>query len=194
MQLIRMFSTDSFKGTRNYLNTQKKFEIIRTVIYFGISLSLFAAGWITTGSKMNLLTIVAVLGCLPACKSAVQMIMFLRYKSLSAQAAEEISSHCNGLSQLYDMIFTSYEKNFSIGHMTVKGNTIIGYTEDPKLEEKAFYRHIDQVLKTDRHMHTSVKIFTDIRKYAERLEQLKELDTEEANTEDIIRTLKSVVL
>lgn len=194
MQLKRIFSTDSAKGTKNYLNTQKKYEIIRTVIYFGISFSLFAAGWITTGSKLNLLTIVAVLGCLPACKSTVQMIMFLRYRSLSRQAAEEIGRHSGKLAQLYDMVFTSYEKNFSIGHITVKGNTIIGYTEDPKLEEKAFYRHIDQVLKTDRHANASVKIFTDLKKYTDRLEQLKALDAEASNTEDIIRTLKSVAL
>ena len=64
MQLKRIFSTDSVKGTKNYLNTQKKYEIIRTVIYFAISLSLFAAGYIQTGRRGNLLGIVAVLGCL----------------------------------------------------------------------------------------------------------------------------------
>lgn len=194
MQLIRMFSADSYKGTQNYLNTQKKFEVIRTIVYFGISLSLFAAGWITTGTKLNLLTIVAVLGCLPACKSAVQMIMFLRYKSLSTQAADTIKSHSQGLSQVYDMIFTSYEKNFSVGHMAVKGNTLIGYTEQPGFEEKAFNSHIDQILKTDRHIHTSVKVFTDLKKYTERLDQLQKLDTEDSNTEDILATLKNVVL
>ena len=36
MQLKRLFSTDSVKGTRNYLNTQKKYEILRTVLYFAI--------------------------------------------------------------------------------------------------------------------------------------------------------------
>ena len=78
MQLKRLFSTDHVKGTRNYLNTQKKYEILRTVLYFSISLSLFAAGYIQTGSRGNLLSIVAVLGCLPASKSAVGAIMFFQ--------------------------------------------------------------------------------------------------------------------
>ena len=43
MQLKRMFSTDSFKGTRNYLHTQKRYEILRTVLYFIISLSPYPA-------------------------------------------------------------------------------------------------------------------------------------------------------
>ena len=97
MQLKRLFSTDHVKGTRNYLNTQKKYEILRTVLYFSISLSLFAAGYIQTGSRGNLLSIVAVLGCLPASKSAVGAIMFFRFQSCPEQAAAEIEQHVRGL-------------------------------------------------------------------------------------------------
>ena len=75
MKLIRMFSNDSVKGTENYLKTQKKYELLRTILYFGISLSLLIAGWVTTKSRANLLTIVAILGCLPASKSLVSTIM-----------------------------------------------------------------------------------------------------------------------
>ena len=73
MQFKRMFTTDAYRGTCGYLRTQKIYEILRTVLYFAISLSLFIAGWVSTGSRENLLTIVAVLGCLPACKSLVEM-------------------------------------------------------------------------------------------------------------------------
>ena len=45
MQFKRMFSTDAYKGTSGYLRTQKNYEILRTVLYFAISLSLFLAGW-----------------------------------------------------------------------------------------------------------------------------------------------------
>lgn len=194
MKISRMFFNHSFKGTKNYLNTQKKYEVMRTVIYFGISFSLFAVGWITSGTKMNLLTIVAVLGCLPASKSTVQMIMYLRYRSLSADTAQTIEKYADGLSVLYDLVLTSYEKNYNVGHLAVKGNTIIGYTQDSKFDEKAFYSHIDQILKKDNMKGTSVKIFSNLKKYTDRLEQLKELDTEETLNQSIMNTLKSVSL
>lgn len=194
MQIKRMFLSESFKGTKHYLNTQKKYEILRTVIYFGISLSLFAAGWITTGTKVNLLTIVAILGCLPASKSMVQMIMYLRYKSLSESTLQGIDSHSQNLSCLYDMVFTSYEKNYSVGHLAVKGNTIVGYTEDAKFDEKSFYTHIDQILKKDHIKGTSIKIFSDLKKYTDRLDQLQELDADESLNEAITDTLKCVSL
>lgn len=194
MQLFRMFSNDKFKGTRNYLNSQKKYEVLRTIIYFAISLSLFIAGYVTTKSRMNLLTIVAILGCLPASKSAVEMIMYLRYKSCSDENADKVEAHMGGLSGLYDMVFTSYEKNYRIAHITVKGNTICGFTEDTSFDEQAFYKHIEAILKADNFRDTSVKVFSDVQKYTNRLEQIKELDAAESNTEGILNTLRSVSL
>lgn len=194
MQLKRMFSTESFKGTRNYLQTQKKYEILRTVLYFAISLSLFIAGWVSTGSRENLLTIVAVLGCLPACKSLVEMIMFLRYKGCDEKKADRIADRAGKLTGLYDMVFTSYDKNFCIHHLTVCGNTICGYTDDRKFSEQAFYKHIQDILKKDNYREVSVKIFDDLEKYLNRMDQLKELPEQPELTAGICQTLKSVSL
>lgn len=190
----RIFSSESYRGSRDYLRIQTRYEILRTVLYFGISLSLFAAGYIATGDKMNLLTIVAVLGCLPASKSAVNMIMFLRYKGLGQEAAAQIVP-CEGeLTCLYDMVFTSYSRTFVVGHMAVKGNTVCGYSEKKDFPEKEFQVHLEPILKADGHKNVSIKIFTDPGKYAERLKQLQGLETEEGSTAGIVQTLKSVVL
>ncbi|MDE6924949.1 MAG: hypothetical protein K2P59_06755 [Acetatifactor sp.] len=194
MQLIRIFSTDKYKGSKNYLNSQKKYEIIRTLLYFGISISLFVAGYIQTGRKANLLTIVAVLGCLPASKSAVSVIMFLRFKSCGADAASEIEKHCQGLHVLYDMVFTSYQKNYVISHLAVQGNTVCGYSEKPDFQENDYYKHIDNILKMDGLKDVTVKVFTDLKKYTNRLEQMKDLEADEGRTDSVIATLKSVAL
>lgn len=194
MKLVRMFSTDNYKGQRNYLNSQKHYEILRTVIYFAISLSLFAAGWIQTGKRENLLTVVAVLGCLPACKSVIDMIMFLRFKSCSAENADKIEAHKEGLSGLFDVVFTSYEKNFSVDHITVRGKTICGFTSSDKFDEQAFYKHLDTMLKKDNFKDTTIKVFTNLKKYTDRLEQMKELPEDEALTEGIISTIKCISL
>lgn len=194
MQLKRMFTTTGVKGTKNYLDTQKKYEIIRTVVYFAISISLFVAGYIQTGEKANLLSIVAVLGCLPASKSAVGAIMFLRFHSLDGQAADQIEQHTDNLQCLYDMVFTSYKKNYVVGHLAVRDGNICGFSEDKKLEEQEFYKHISEILKLDGHQKVTVKIFTNLTKYMERLEQMKTLQPDEERTKAILGTLKSVAL
>lgn len=194
MKLKRLFSGESCKGMRNYLNSQKKYEIIRTVLYFAISLSLFAAGWITTKTRMNLLTLVAVLGCLPASKSAVGMIMYLKFYSCSETAAEEIAKNSQNLEGLYDLVFTSYHKNYLISHLTVKGKTICGYTEDSHFDEQSFYQHIGAVLKNDGFHDITIKIFTNLKKYTDRLQQLQTLENDTSYTNGILSTLKSVAL
>lgn len=194
MQFLRIFSGTNYKGTRNYLRTQKKYEIIRTIIYFGISLSLFVAGWVATKERINLLTVVAILGCLPASKSAVSMIMYLRYQGCNQENGDTIEAHIEGLDGMFDMVFTSYDKNYQVDHITVKGNTICGFTQDKKFEEQSFNKHISTILKAENYRDISIKIFSDMNKYIERLEQLKELDTDKTHTLGIMNTLKSVSL
>lgn len=195
MKIGRFFDTDDYKGTKNYLNSQKKYEIIRTIIYFGISISLYIAGYVTTKSNMNLLTVVAVLGCLPGCKSLVSMIMFFRFKSLSEETAVDIEKHAEGLESLYDMVFTTYDKTSYIGHMVLRGNTVIGYAlPQKKYDEAALVKHLTDTLALDGISGVSFKFFEDLNKYTQRMEQLKALDDNEKLNESVRKTLTSVSL
>lgn len=194
MQLKRLFSAAAARGSRNYLNTQKKYELIRTLLYFAISLSLFIAGYIQTKERANLLTVVAILGCLPASKSAVSAVMYFRFKSCGSQAADVIERHSEGLSCLFDMVFTSYKKNYCVAHLCVRGNTVCGFTESTGFDENEFYKHIGDILKMDGHKNVTVKIFDNLDKYTERLKQMRELETDEAKSQAILNTLKSVAL
>ena len=194
MSFKRMFTKDEVKGTRNYLSSQKKYEIIRTAIYFFIPLSLFAAGYITTHTRNNLLTLVAVLGCLPACKSLVEMIMHCRYKSLSADICDTIEDHAEGLTCLYDCVFTSRDKTYYVGHLAVCGNTIAGYLLSSNVSEMDGAKHLETCLKVDRYTGLTIKLYKDLDKYTERLDSLRELKTDDRNTKGIVSTLKAISL
>lgn len=236
MKLLRMFSTEKVKGSRNYLDSQKKYEVLRTALYFFIPLSLFAAGILQTQagylreagkidgflagilpasvgpagnaegfglfwmglknpkSRVNLLSIVAVLGLLPASKSLVSAIMFLRSHSLKGEAADLVEEASGNLTTLYDCVFTSYKINFAVGHLAVRGGTVCGYSEKPDFDENAFYKHIGDLLKLDGHKDVTVKIFTDLGKYTERLRQMASLEERPEKTAAVTATLKSVCL
>ena len=112
------------KGCFGYLKIQKKKEIIRTIFYFALSISIFLMGYVSTGSKLNLLTVVAVLGCLPASKSAVSMIMYIKAGQCSQECYEQLKPYTDGTFMLYDLYLTSYQKNFQISAMAIKNNTV----------------------------------------------------------------------
>lgn len=194
MHLSRVLSGENWKGTKGYLDSQRSYELVRTILLFSVSGLLFVAGWIGSGSRMNLLTVVAVLGCLPASKSMVSLIMFCRYHSLSEERAQEIKARAGALTQLFDLVFTGNEKNFQVDHMAIKGNTVCGYSGQKNFDEAMFDKHLSGILKADSLTGVSIKIFTDLQKYLARLEQMQELACDEKNTGAIAETLKSVSL
>ena len=63
------------KGSCGYIQYQKKKRLVVTFILFLIPLAIYATGYIQTKTRLNLFTVVAILGCLPACKSLVGLIM-----------------------------------------------------------------------------------------------------------------------
>lgn len=160
------------KGQYGYLKKQKLKTTILTILMFGVSLSLLLAGIKSTGSKKNLLTVVAILGCLPASKSAVSMIMFLKAKGCSEALKQKLEACSVSVTQLYDLIFTSYEKNYQVSHMVVTGHIVCGYSEDAKCETGACEKHLDQLLKRGGVKGVTVKIYKDLEQYLEGIHNL----------------------
>jgi len=194
MKLERFIFGEKYKGTRGYLRTQGHYLLAKTIILFAISAALLIAGIIATGTRKNWLTVAAILGCLPACKFAIDTFMYLRYRGCTPENADEIEARMGNLKGLYDVVFTSYEKNFCIAHLVVKGKTICGFTQEQTFDEQALTGHLERMLKNDSFSNVTIKIFTDLREYTERLEQLQTLDADETCTDGILETLKNISL
>lgn len=162
------------KGCYGYLPKQKKKEIAKTIAYFSLSLAIFAMGYFSTGTKTNLLTIVAVLGCLPASKSAVSMLMYWKAGICSASCYREVKPYeeTGDTLLLYDLYLTSYLKNFQISVMAIKNNALCGYTEDAKCDLNAGEKHIAEMLQQNGYSGLTVKLFADLSKFTERLGQM----------------------
>lgn len=185
MNFSRLFSGDSFKGSYRYLDIQRKYEIARMAIGYIIAFSLFLAGYLTTGTKKNLLTVVAVLGMLPASKALVSAIMFCRYKSFT----DKIDT--KGVLSAYDMVFTSEKVNYHISHLCVGDGCIIGLSENDKFNENAFKDHVQAFLSAEKIGDMTIKVFTDKKAYMNRIASLSASDKTDAAC---MKVLKQIVL
>ena len=175
------------KGEYGYPEDERKRVIIRTVIYFGISLAVFILGYVSTKTKENLLTIVAVLGLLPSSKSLVSVIMYLRIPKFSREIYESISEYAKSVQVIYSMYLTSYKLNFPISCFAARGGNLIGYTEFDTCDTDACEKHIKELLNQNAIKNITVKIFKEQRKFTDRLSQLEALD--KSGKEDEILTL-----
>ncbi len=151
---------------------------LKTLILFLMPLAVFAMGWWSTGKRENLLTIVAILGCLPACRSAANLVALLRCKGISEADYRKILPHVNDCTAFAELAFTSYEKTWQIRHMAFAGNDLIGYTDQEKCDPKACEKHLHQLFSQNQMGGVNIRIFTDLPRYVNRLDEIQKKETE----------------
>lgn len=176
---------DKKKGTFGYIAHRKKAEVIKTVIMFLIPLSLFLAGLVATKSRLNVLTIVAVLGMLPASKSAVLMIMYLKGHGISQEDHALYAPYTEGLVCSYDNIFTTYEKTYEIPALVVRGGNVCGISAQKYEKIHDLEKHIENCVRQEGYS-VNVKFFDKKEAFLERLKSISELsETEKEAASDI---------
>ena len=172
------------KGNFGYIPAKRKQVIIRTVLYFAIALAIFVIGYLVTHTKQNIGTIAAVLGCLPACKSLVNVIIFIRATGCSDEAYQSIKDVEGHLIGMYDMYFTSYKLNFAISHMVVENKIVLALTEDKKCDISACKDHLSTMLKQGGFKDMTITISQDAAAYCKQLSNLNEMNQEFDPTRD----------
>lgn len=170
------------KGKVGYIKKQKTKYLIITLCEFSVVAALLIIGYITTGSRLNVLTIVAILGCLPAAKMLVEFIVMAPYKSMDAKRAKEIDLLTPYITVIYDMIITS-EKVMPVDVIAISDHTVCGFTSSKKTDEKAVAEHLKKILGQHKINKVTVKIFHDYKAFlsrAEGLNNMRSIDKEEA--------------
>lgn len=160
------------KGNYGYLDYQKKAEFLKVLGAFGLVLAIFIVGYVTTKSRINLFTMVAILGCLPASKFLVGLLTRLPYKSVPAELFEQVEACAGDVERLYDLVFTTYEKIMPVSCMALEGNAAIGYAASEKTDIRALEKHLRGMLANNGHGKVTVKIFKELPKFLERLLEL----------------------
>jgi len=159
------------KGEFGYLDQHKKSAWIKAVGMMAVPLLIFIAGWIYNQTRMSVVTVVAVVGCLPGCNQIVHAIVATRYHSIDRELYEETEQKRGDRLVLYENIFTSYEKNYRVDCLLISGRDLVGYTSDKKMDIEKAQMHIEKILK-DNFYRQNVKIFTDKEIFMKRMQVL----------------------
>lgn len=162
------------KGNPGYIRYEKKKRLLVTIGMFVLPLLILIAGLIICkGDKNNLFTVVAVVGCLPGCKSVVGLIMMMMQKPAEKETVEKIRSHAGNLQMAYEMYFTKEKDSLMVDAVAVCGYEVIGYTSQAKsprqIEECE--NHIGKILRANGYKN-HVKIFDQMKPYLDRLDSL----------------------
>lgn len=163
------------KGDAGYIGQRKRNVIIKTVLEFGIVIALFVLGIWQTGDRLNLLTVVAILGCLPASKALVEVIMIAPHHSISQEIREVIEANTTYVTKAYDMVFTSEKKIMPVDSIVISEYTICGYTSKEKVDTNEVAKHLKKYLNANKFSKVSVKIFDNYSTYISRIKEMNHL-------------------
>ena len=171
------------KGEFGYIRWQKKRRILVTLGLFLLPLAAFIAGVLVTGTRNNLITVIAVVGCLPACRSMVGVIMMWMQQPMEEALYREIRQHQKDLTMAYELVVTTYEKNAFLDAVAICGNKVAAYSSRMKESPEFIEQHIRKILKQNG-FKTEVKVFKEKRAYLDRLDHLN------AHKEELERDIK----
>ena len=107
------------------------------------------------------------------------LTLCIAWINATAQGPIKNTAFKSGETRMYDMYFTSYQKNFAISHMIVEDKVILGYTENDKCDCRACEEHLQTMLKQSGFKDMTIRISDKLEHYCEQLQKLN--DKEQSN-------------
>lgn len=159
------------KGEFGYFKAEKKRRLLITIALFAVPLFIFFTAWIYHGSRLTIWTVVATVGCLPACKSMVSLIMILMRRPMDEKLYEQIRAHQGDLVMAYELYMTFYEKSGYLDAVAVCGNDVVGYSSDPKADTAFMAAEAQKIVRKNGYK-VQIKILKDLRPFLERLDSM----------------------
>lgn len=163
------------KGQPGYIKARKMRYLLYAVVEFAMVAAVFILGYVQTKSRLNLFTVLAIIGCLPAAKMLVEFITMAPYKSIDTAIYKEIEEKAPLLIRIYDLIITSNEKVMPVDAIVIADHVVCGYTSSAKTDENRLARDIKQALKNQHYEKITVKIFHDYKAFLARAEGMNNI-------------------
>lgn len=172
------------KGTFGYLDKNKVREWKKAVLMLSIPIIIFIISWVINETRMNVMTVVAILGSLPGCNQVVRAIMATRYHSIEKELYEATEQARGDRLALYENVFTSYDANYYVDCMVISGSDVVGYTSVKDMNTNNAAAHLRKIFK-DNGFKENVKIFTERKAFLDRVRTFAGNVPEELSFEEV---------
>lgn len=177
------------KGSFGYLKKQAVKQGLLALAMVAICATFFFTGFFWFPEYATILTVIAVLGMLPAAKFIVSMILFMRAEKygcsneLHDKLLEIAGENKDKMLSGFDFYLTSYDANYPLCATLVRKGSCIAYTPWEKCDCNKAKAHIEEYMKKNGISGINVKVFAEENKFIERFRQLCEEDIEVTDTE-----------
>ena len=163
----------TLKGDRGYFKSEKKKRLLVFLALLCLPLLIYFIGWAVNHTNATIITVLAIVGVLPACRALVGVIMIMPRQEMPESDYEAIQQHVGSLTMGYELYMTEYEKNTPVEAVAIAGNTIVGLVRSPKADLRFGEKHITNILRQNG-IPSHVTLMSDMKKFLERLDSMDE--------------------
>lgn len=149
------------KGKAGYLAEKKKRLGLQALAEFAVVALILIIGYVITKTRLNIFTVVAIVGCLPAARVLVEFIAMFPYKSIEGKVQREIDEKGALLTRAYDMVITDGEHIMPVSAVAISNHKVFGYAPNPKTDPELAAAYIKQLLKKTGLEPSTVKVFAE---------------------------------
>ncbi len=183
------------KGEYGYLNIRHKTTAIRTGAMLAFTLFLVLMGRVFMTQYGKVFIICAIISTIPAAMSAVNLIMYLRFKTGRIEIYNEIEAIKGDIPMLYDCVITTDENSYGLNSVAVINKNIIGFSEYKGTDPQKIEKYFSYISRKNGYKSWNIKVFTEFEKYKNRLIYLNEKNVS-ANKADseVLELVKAISL
>ena len=146
---------------RTYLAEKKKRLGLQALAEFAVVALILIIGYVITKTRLNIFTVVAIVGCLPAARVLVEFIAMFPYRSIEGKVQREIDEKGALLTRAYDMVITDGEHIMPVSAVAISNHKVFGYAPNPKTDPEMVAAYIKQILKNTGLEPSTVKVFAE---------------------------------
>ena len=163
------------KGKAGYLAEKKKRLGLQALAEFAVVALILIIGYVITKTRLNIFTVVAIVGCLPAARVLVEFIAMFPYRSIEGKVQCEIDEKGALLTRAYDMVITDGEHIMPVSAVAISNHKVFGYAPNPKTDPEMAAAYIKQILKNTGLEPSTVKVFAEYVPFLSRVEGLNSM-------------------
>ena len=183
------------KGLYGYLNKKHETAAIRTAAFFAFTLFLVLMGRVFLKDHEKVFIICAIISVIPAAMSAVNLIMYLRFKTGRREIYDEVEAARGDIPVLYDCVFTTEKKSYGVNAVGVINKNIIVYSEYNNFDSTGLEKHLTYITKKNGFKSWTFKSFTELGKFTGRLSYLKDKGIRLTKSDkEMIELVKAIIL
>ncbi len=162
------------KGERGYLDAQHSSSVIRFLIPGAVTLFLGLCTWVIFPQYGMVFLVLAVISAIPTAMAAVNLIMYMRFKSCSEEDHEKIEKAKGNTLTFYDAVMTTSERSYYVPCAGVINKNVMLYSPMEDKDGKELVKHVTLMAKKNGFKEWHINVFKDVESFVNRLRYLDE--------------------